>query len=135
MAVLTITEIVEEYGFSPRYWTRKAASGTLPGACQPSGPKGHWAVEKAPFEAWWWQRQVELQRRAQACQIFTGGAASIGAGCNVRVANTAAASKQEIERLLSDVLGNGSKISTRSPGATSRGGCFSKRQRSLSPST
>src|SRR4029077_5117802 len=57
---LAISDLVEGYGFSARYWTKLAASGRIPGAWQPSGPKGSWRFDAGLFVKWRENSQREV---------------------------------------------------------------------------
>ena len=48
---LTARALAKTYGFSPRYWTRLAAQGKVPGAYQPAGP----AVAAFVVFLWRWR--------------------------------------------------------------------------------
>jgi hypothetical protein len=90
-----------------------------------------WLFDQAQFIAW----REASKRRATSWRPSTGEAKGIGPAPNVRGASTAAASRPPIAQLLSAVLGNGSKNSTRSPTATSRGAPGKKRPKGSSANT
>ena len=50
---VSASEIVEEFGFTTRHWIRMAASGRVPGARQPFGPRSSWIFDLNAVRAWW----------------------------------------------------------------------------------
>ena len=111
---LRAPEIAARYGFTPRYWTKRAAAGNIPGARQPSGPGGGWLFDRDLFESWW----RDLPRRESVSwRGYTGEERSGGAFSSAPDAATGAASRRRIEELLSGVLGNGSRSSKASRSA------------------
>lgn len=100
---VTASQIAQEFGFSARHWTRAASAGKVPGACQPSGPGGHWLFDVALFRRWWTAKQKDIPE----WQGYTSAVQRGGAGFNVKVRNTGKASEQEIAALLKSVCGSG----------------------------
>jgi hypothetical protein len=96
----TAADLSREYGCTPRYWTRLAASGKVP-ARQLSGPKGKWLFDAAEFEQWW------REGKARPCPDYIGEVKHIGVVPAVMVEKSGVASRQRTEKLLSDVLGSG----------------------------
>src|SRR6266567_1132780 len=128
---LRAADLVNRYGFTPRYWIRLAAQGKIPGAHQPSGAQGHWLFDPVIFKRWW----TTTQRKVLTWPGYTAEGRSTGSAPNVKVENTREASKQRIGQLLNDVLGSGSMNSTRLPGGRSRGGRSRRRRKNSSAST
>lgn|SRR5215472_3963973 len=100
----TASNLARLYGCSPRYWTRLAAAGKIPGARQPSGPMAKWLFDAAVFEKWWQSREHEV-RQWPVCSVE---GKYIGVVPNVTTEDSGAASRRRTEKLLSDVLGSGS---------------------------
>src|SRR5690606_23944920 len=109
---VSASQIASEFGFTARHWIRQAANGRVPGAYQPSGPKGHWLFDRAVFEKWYrstvreatWQPSISAARR--------GGHAR-----NATTRNSGSLSRQEIDQLLRSVSGSGSMNSMQPAGA------------------
>src|SRR4051794_33481884 len=87
---LTASELAREYGFTPRQWTRLAATGKIPGAPQPSGAGGQWLFDAAVFRRWWEARKREVE----AWPGYTAEGGFTGAAPSVRTESTAEASRQ-----------------------------------------
>jgi hypothetical protein len=115
---LKASDIARDYGCTPRYWSRMAAQGRIPGARQPSGPGGQWLFDTAVFQRWW----QGLQREVTAWPGYIVEAKSIGPAPSVRVESAGEAYKRAIEQSLNAVFGNGFKNSTRCNGVISREG-------------
>jgi hypothetical protein len=130
---LRASEIARVYGFSSRHWIRMAAEGRIPGARQPSGVGGVWLFDAVRFASWWESRT----RRVESWLGYTVDAEVRygGVAPSVRTESTGEASRQRIEQLRNAVFGNGSRTSTRSPGARSPGGHSRKHPSGLSEST
>ncbi|WP_156295746.1 hypothetical protein [Methylobacterium aquaticum] len=50
---VSAADLVEEFGFTERHWTRMAAAGRVPGARQPFGPRSRWVFDLATLREWW----------------------------------------------------------------------------------
>lgn len=111
-AHIKASEVSARYGFTTRYWIRLAAAGKLPGAWQ-NEPGGHWQFDAAALAKW----QRGRVREVDQWQGFTREVQPIGRAPSVRVSSTGEASKQKIEQLLKNVLGDGSKPSKASAGS------------------
>jgi hypothetical protein len=98
----TAAELSGKYGCTPRYWTRLAASGKLPGARQCAGPRGKWLFDADEFEQWWRQSKVG---QWPECSVE---AKHIGLVPSVTTEKSGEASRRRTEKLLNDVLGSGS---------------------------
>ena len=97
----TASDLTREYGCTPRYWTRLAASGKVP-ARQLAGPKGKWLFDAAEFQQWWRERKAARQwRNLSSRQNILGS-------CQRDNRESGGASRQRTEKLLNDVLGSGS---------------------------
>src|SRR5262249_8255553 len=101
---LRASEVARCYGFTSRYWIRLAATGKIPGARQPSGPKGQWLFDADIFAKWWDSKQREVV----TWPGYTVEEKSGGAAPSVRVENTAEVYRQQTAQLLKSVLGIGS---------------------------
>ena len=98
----TASDLTREYGCTPRYWTRLAASGKVP-ARQLAGPKGKWLFDAAEFQQWWRERKAARQWPESFVE-----AKHIGLVPSVTIEKSGGASRQRTEKLLNDVLGSGS---------------------------
>ena len=58
------SRISDEFGFTPRYWTRMAAQGKIPGAWQPSGPGGAWLFNLPMMRHWKADQTAAVSRQA-----------------------------------------------------------------------
>jgi len=114
---LRASEIAARYGFTPRYWIKRAAAGKIPGARQPSGPRGGWLFDGDLFETWW--RGLPRQESV-AWQTYIDAEQSGGAVSNAMDAVTGAASRRRIEALLNAVLDSGLSSSKASRSAKRR---------------
>lgn len=52
MSEIRASDLSARYGFTGRYWIKLAAAGRIPGAWQPSGPRGQWVFDRAKFTIW-----------------------------------------------------------------------------------
>lgn len=102
-ASLTAYELATTFGMTPRYWTRMAAEGKVPGAWQPSGTKGKWLFDKVAVERWHRSRLKEIG----AWPGYTREARRTGGVPSVRDENTGSASAPKIAALLKSVYSNG----------------------------
>jgi hypothetical protein len=100
----TAADLAREYGCTPRYWTRLAASGKIPGARQPSGAKGKWLFDSVLFQQWWRSRE----QKVRLWPVSSAEAKRIGLVPSVTTERSGEASRRRTERLLIDVLGSGS---------------------------
>jgi hypothetical protein len=100
----TAADLAREYGCTPRYWTRLAASARIPGARQPSGPNGKWLFDRALFQQWWRSREQKVGQ----WPVSSAEAKRIGLVPSVITETSGEASRRRTEKLLSDVLGSGS---------------------------
>jgi len=57
---LTASDLAIQYGMTPRYWTRMACEGKVPGAWQPSGGRGKWLFDAVAIQRWHRSRQKEV---------------------------------------------------------------------------
>lgn len=99
MKPVSASIIAEKFGFTARHWIRLAASGKVPGAYQPSGPRGAWCFDLTVFEKWWRAQCREVASWPAYTNVEKNG----GAAPSVRAGNTAEASKQRIRQLLGNV--------------------------------
>lgn len=100
---LTASDLAKQFGMTPRYWTRMAAEGKVPGAWQPSGSKGKWLFDKVAVERW----RRSTTKEVAAWQGYTSEARRIGDAPSVTGANTDSASAPRISALLKSVCVNG----------------------------
>ncbi len=100
---VTARTIADEFGLSPRHWTRMAAAGKIPGAWQPSGEGGAWLFDIDAFRRW----RVSNQRKVSEWQGYTSAAKSIGRVRSVPERSTGLPLEQEIDGWLKSALGNG----------------------------
>ena len=73
----------ERTSLTPRWFTRQACEGKIPGAVQPAGPGGAWRFDEARFWVWWnergrepWQpsiKEVRYGGRASSVRAATSG--------------------------------------------------------------
>jgi hypothetical protein len=102
-ATLSAHDLAVEFGMTPRYWTRMASEGKVPGAWQPSGSRGKWLFDKAAVERW----QRSKRKEVGAWPGYTKEARRIGAVPSVTGKNTDSPSAPLINALLKSVYGNG----------------------------
>lgn len=50
---VSAADLVAEFGFTERHWTRMAAAGRVPGARQPFGPRSRWVFDLTAVREWW----------------------------------------------------------------------------------
>ena len=96
--------LVQEYGFTARYWIRLAAQGKIPGARQPSGPGGCWSFDLAAFRRW----HNKSVRAVSSWPGYTSAEKHGGAAYSVPAASTGNPSKRDLRASLASVLRNGS---------------------------
>jgi hypothetical protein len=96
-AQLRASELSIHYGFTARYWIKRATAGTIPGARQPSGPKGHWLFDRRVFARWaaanGFTRRAEPPRQRKPLRkarredciylLYSAAHIKIGVSCNV----------------------------------------------------
>jgi hypothetical protein len=102
-ANVTAAELAIHYGMTPRYWTRMAAEGKVPGAWQPSGGKGKWLFDRAAVERW---HRTKL-REVKQWPGYTSAARRTGAAPSVTASNIASPSAPRIDALLKSVSASG----------------------------
>lgn len=95
--------IANEFGMTPRHWTRMAASGKIPGAWQPSGEGGTWLFDIEAFRRW----RASTQRKVAEWPGYTRGAKSIGRAPSVPGRSTERPLEQEIDGWLRSAIGSG----------------------------
>ena len=100
---LTASQIATDYGFTARHWIRMAAAGKVPGAYQPGGQGGKWLFDAQAFARWF----KNTNRRVESWPGYTKEAKSIGRVPSVKVSNTEAPLRQQIDGWLKDALKNG----------------------------
>jgi hypothetical protein len=92
---LSAPELAAETGLSARWFTRQAAEGKIPGACQPGGPRGDWRFEAVRFWRWWHEREA----RGKAWQASTGAAGRGGGASSVKATTSGSLLRQRLARL------------------------------------
>ena len=122
MADVSAAEIAKVHGMTPRHWTRLAAAGKVPGAWQSAGTGGKWLFDPLRFAEW----KAEQMKGESLWPASIDVGAHGGRGLNATAASSGKALKHRIDELLSAAIATGSKGSTRSPGATGRGGASPK---------
>ncbi len=100
---LTAADLAIHYGMTPRYWTRMAAEGKVPGAWQPSGGRGKWLFDAVAVQRWHRSKQKEVS----SWPGYTSADRRIGAAPNVTDENTGSRSAPQINALLKSVFANG----------------------------
>lgn len=96
-------DIAKEFGNTPRYWTKLAASGKIPSTWQPDGEGSIWLFEYDAFVRWQKSKIV----RVKEWQGYTNEAKCGGGAPSVRGKNTDAPLKQEIKELLKNAFAHG----------------------------
>ena len=56
---VSATHLAARTGLTARWFTGQACEGRIPGAVQPSGPRGAWRFHEAKFWRWWDERERE----------------------------------------------------------------------------
>ena len=56
---VSATHLAARTGLTARWFTGAACEGKIPGAVQPSGPRGAWRFDERRFWAWWNERERE----------------------------------------------------------------------------
>lgn len=97
------SELAQRFGMTPRYWTRMAAEGKVPGAWQPSGEKGKWLFDLQAVERW----QRDKLKKVPAWPGYTSAERRSGGEPNVPGRNTASPSAPKIDALLKSAFANG----------------------------
>lgn len=100
---LTAADLSERFGMSPRYWTRLAQQGKLPGAWQPSGEKGQWLFDEDAFQRW----RNSTMKKVKEWPGYTKEVKSGGRAPSVTGRNTERPLEQEIDGWLKSAIGNG----------------------------
>lgn len=103
---LTTVQLAEKYGFSPRHWQRRAASGEIPNTVRVRmGKRYVYKVDKKSFDVWWAAQHepVKPEKPCQASIISTTETGGGGSGRSTRAKGFASHSKQDILELLKNV--------------------------------
>jgi len=59
---VSASDLVKEFGFTSRHWTRMASAGRVPSAHQPFGPRSSWTFEITEVRTWW-EASVEQPKK------------------------------------------------------------------------
>jgi hypothetical protein len=97
---LTAAQVAAEYGYTAKHWGRLAAAGRIPGASQPLGAGGQWFSTRKRSARWW---QTASERFSMAGLYRRGQV--YWARATREVETSGEASKHQIDRLLTSVLG------------------------------
>src|ERR1041385_6394850 len=94
---VTASYLAEQTGFSARQLTGLARQRRIPGAVQPTGPRGGWRFDETLFWRWWHARAQERKWQPSIGAGRRGGAAS-----SVTVTSSADPLKQKIDARLKE---------------------------------
>jgi hypothetical protein len=108
MTHVPASTLARELGFTPKYWSRLASEGKVPGAYQPTGPRGRWLFDQAAVRRWF----LKSQRTREECTwASTGGERHIGRALRETVASSERPLKQAIDQWLAAATQNGPRDS------------------------